>query len=83
MKDRDQNVGEAFFLPTDQCYLLIFISVMTVEEGIKSRKRMEEAGTSKMTFRPIKTSKPKYSPKNDDSLRKDISRNVFLHIHKT
>lgn len=67
MKDRDQKVGEALFHPTDQCYLLIFISVMTVEEGIKSRKRMEEGDTSKMTSRPIKTSKPNYSPRNHNS----------------
>lgn len=56
---------------------------MTVEEGIKSRKRMEEGDTSKMTSRPIKTSKPNYSPRNDNSWKEDISRNVFLHIHKT
>ena len=39
MKDRDQRVGEAFSFPVDQCCLLISISVMTLQEGIESRKK--------------------------------------------
>ena len=39
MKDRDQRVGEAFSFPMDLCCLLISISVMTLQEGIESRKK--------------------------------------------
>lgn len=35
----DQRVGEAFSFPVDQCCLLISISVMTLQEGIESRKK--------------------------------------------
>lgn len=65
MKDRDQSVGKASSLPLDQGCHLISISVMALEEGIESRKKNEEACICKMTSRPIKTSKPKYPPRNE------------------
>ena len=63
MKDRDERVGEAFSFPMDQHCLLISISVMTLQDGIESRgEKNGEAGTCKMTSRPIKTSKPNHAP---------------------
>ena len=60
---------------------------MTLQDGIESRgEKNGEAGTCKMTSRPIKTSKPNHAPQewtSDDSLTEDIQRNILLHFHKT